>query len=196
METLIEFLPLLAFYVAYKLGGIYVGVAVLMGAMAVLLAWRKLTGRKISAMLWGSTALAFIFGSATLVLHDVHFIQWKPTIFYWLLAVVFLGSHFIGAQPLAQRFLEPALGKDLQVVGRDWRIVNLSWVIFWLLLGGVNLYVVRNFSEAAWVNFKAFGTTATMFVFMIAQVFWLNRRATAAVPIAPPQSDPADSGPA
>jgi intracellular septation protein len=191
METLIEFAPLLAFLVAYKLGGIYVGVAVLMAAMAALLLWRKLTGRPISAMLWGSTALAFIFGTATLVLHDARFIQMKPTIFYWLLALVFMGSHFVGSQPLAQRFLEPAMGKDLQVASRDWRSVNLTWIAFWLLLGAANIYVVRNFSEAAWVNFKVIGTTATMFVFMIAQVFWLSRRAKPITPVASSSSDSA-----
>ena len=182
METLIELAPLLAFFVAYKLGGIYVGVGVLMAAMSATIAWRKLSGRPISAMLWGSTALALLFGGATLVLHDVRFIQLKPTIFYWLLAVAFLVSRFIGAQTLAQRFLQPALDADGAVDVRDWQRVNLSWVVFWLLLGAANLYVVRNYSEATWVNFKVIGTTAMMFVFMISQALWLSRRAARATP--------------
>ena len=133
-------------------------------------------------MLWGSAALALLFGSATLILHDVRFIQWKPTIFYWLLAAAFLVSRFVGAQTLAQRFLEPALGQETVIATRDWRWANLSWVTFWLLMGGANLYVVRNFSEATWVNFKVIGTTVLMFIFMLAQVLWLSHRAKSQTP--------------
>lgn len=182
METLIEFAPLLAFLLAYRLGGIYVGVSVLMAAMVLLLALRKLTARPISGMLWASTALALLFGSATLLLHDARFIQWKPTIFYGLLAAAFLVSHFVGAQTLAQRFLQPALASEGTVADKDWRRANLSWIVFWLLMAAANLYVVRNFSEAAWVNFKVIGTTGLMFVFMLAQVLWLSRRARSEAP--------------
>lgn len=180
METLIEFLPLAAFFVAYKLANIYVAVGVLMAAMAALLLWRRLTARTISGLLWGSTALAFLFGGATLVLHDVRFIQWKPTIFYWLVAAAFLGSQFVGREPFAQRFLAPAMGTVAKISPRDWRIANLCWVVFWTLLGAANLYVVRHFSEATWVSFKVIGTTVAMLLFIVAQGLWLSHRARGA----------------
>lgn len=176
METLIELAPLLAFFIAYKFAGIYVGVAVLMAAMVALLIFRTITTRPITGMLWASTALALLFGGATLILHDARFIQWKPTIFYWLLAVAFLISRFVGPRTLAQRLLEPALGSAAALPQRDWHRANVQWIVFWALMGGLNLYVVRNFSEGAWVNFKVVGTTIMLFVFMLLQVFWLARR--------------------
>ena len=194
METLIEFLPLVAFFATYRLSNIYIAVAVLMCAMAALLAWRKLTGRPISGMLWGSTALAFLFGGATLALHDVRFIQWKPTIFYWLVGTAFLISHFVGKEPLAQRFLAPALGTDGHLPARDWRVVNVSWVAFWGLLGAANLYVVKHFSESDWVSFKVIGTTAAMVVFMVAQGLWISRRARLAAPSPAASGAPPDAG--
>ncbi len=177
METLIEFLPLVAFFIAYKLATIYVAVGVLMISMTALIVWRRLTKRAISGMLWASTGLALVFGTATLLLHDIRFIQWKLTIYDWLVAVAFLISQFVGRQPLAQRFLAPAFGDELEVARRDWQKSNLAWVLFWALMGGLNIYVFKNFSESSWVNFKVIGTTVLLLVFMAAQVFWLHRRA-------------------
>ena len=43
----------------------------------------------------------------------------------WLLGAAFLGSVFIGAQPLAQRMLQPVIG-DVQVDRRSWLKVNAT----------------------------------------------------------------------
>jgi intracellular septation protein A len=34
--------------------------------------------------------------------------------------------------------------------------------------------VARNFAESFWVNFKVFGITVAMLVFMMPQVLWLS----------------------
>jgi hypothetical protein len=112
MNALLEFSPLLAFIVAYYLRDIYVATATLMVAMGLLLLADWLLTRRIPRMHLISTALVLVFGSATLILRSPVFIQWKPTIFMWLLAVAFLVSGFIGKQTLAQRLLQPALGTD------------------------------------------------------------------------------------
>lgn len=56
-----------------------------------------------------------------------------------------------------------------------WSQLNLAWSIFFLVMGALNLYVAFQFSEDTWVNFKLFGTTALLIVFVIAQGFWLSR---------------------
>jgi len=56
-----------------------------------------------------------------------------------------------------------------------WSQLNLAWSIFFLLMGALNLYVAFQFSEDTWVNFKLFGTTALLIVFVIAQGFWLSK---------------------
>ena len=176
MQSLLELFPLVAFFVAYSLGGIYVATAVLMGSMALLLIVDYARTRSIPTMHAISTVLVFLFGAATLILHNQRFIQWKPTVFFWLLSVALLGSMWIGKQPLVQRLLGVALEGQAQVPDSTWRRVNLLWVVFYALLGAVNLYVAFNTPTDLWVKFKAFGLTAATIVFTGAQVAWLLRK--------------------
>jgi intracellular septation protein len=59
---------------------------------------------------------------------------------------------------------------------RQWRRINALWVVFYALLGGLNLLVAFHASERTWVNFKLFGLTSATVLFMAAQVAWLARR--------------------
>jgi intracellular septation protein len=176
MQTLLELAPLLAFLVAYYVDGLYTATAVLMVAMALLLAVDWLRDRKIAPMHALSAALVFAFGAATLALHDQRFIQWKPTVFFWLLAAAFLASQWIGRRPLVRRLMELALSPRLEVPEPLWRRLNLLWVAFYAALGGANLLVAFNASERTWVNFKVFGLTIVTLAFVFAQVLWLSRR--------------------
>ncbi len=176
MQSLLELAPLVAFFAAYYLGGIYVATAVLMGAMGLLLVVDYVRGRKIPPMHGVSAVLVFLFGAATLILHNQRFIQWKPTVFFWLLSVALLGSMWIGKQPLVQRLLGKALEGQAEVSDGTWRRLNLLWVVFYALLGGANLLVAFNTSEATWVKFKVIGLTAVTLIFTAAQVAWLLRR--------------------
>jgi intracellular septation protein len=176
MQLLLEFAPLLAFFVAYKLGGIYVATITLMVTMVLSLSLSWIRARRMPAMLATSTVLVLLFGAATLILHNARFIQWKPSIFLWLMALAFLGSFFIGKQPLAQRLLQPVLG-EVEIKRRDWLIVNAAWVLFGLAAGITNLFFAYHTSEATWASVKVFGLFGAMFVFMFAQVLWLNSRA-------------------
>lgn len=177
MQALVELLPLFAFIGAYYVAGIYAATSALMVAMAVLLAVDWLRTRRIPPMHGISAALVFVFGAATLLLHDERFIQWKPTVFFWAVGLAFLGSHWIGAKPLAQRLMGAAMGEQFARVERaDWLRLNLAWVAFYLVMGAANLVVAFNASERAWVNFKVFGITAATLAFVIAQSLWLARR--------------------
>ena len=115
MQALTEFAPLLAFVVAYYLRGLYVATAVLMAAMLLLLAVDWLRNRRIPKMHALSTVLVLIFGAATLLLHNKLFIQWKPTVFFWLASLAFLGSFWIGERTLTERLLGAAFGDKLRV---------------------------------------------------------------------------------
>ncbi|MGC4027776.1 MAG: inner membrane-spanning protein YciB [Steroidobacteraceae bacterium] len=175
MPALLEYLPLVAFGIAYWLGGLYVATATIMIAMTLTLAvgW-KLKGKlpKVSAI---STALVLVFGAATLILRNAHFIQWKPSVFLWLLGAAFLASAFIGDQPLAQRLLQPALGHAGHT-RRQWLVANTACAVFLAVAGAANLAFAYHYSEAAWVRFKLFGLPAAMFVFLMLQLWWLHSR--------------------
>lgn len=177
MQSLLEFAPLVAFIVAYYKGGIYTATSVLMVAMALLLVVDFVRLRRIPPLHGLSAVLVFAFGAATLLLHDQRFIQWKPTVFFWLVSVAFLLSFWIGKQPLVQRFLNAALGSVQSVPEAVWRRLNWLWVVFYALLGALNLVVAFNASEKTWVNFKVFGLTIVTAVFIALQVLWLMKRA-------------------
>lgn len=174
MQQLIDFLPLIAFFVSYLFGGIYVATGVLIVACALQIGWHWSRTRTVKTLHWVTAALVLVFGSATLVLHDSRFIQLKPTVLMWLLGVSFLTSQFWGAKPLTQRLLEGVLAEHAPNRSQStWNRLNLLWVLFFALAGAANLYVAWQFSEQTWVYFKVFGLSALLIVFMLPQIFWL-----------------------
>ncbi|HUL47713.1 MAG TPA: inner membrane-spanning protein YciB [Steroidobacteraceae bacterium] len=183
MQALTEFAPLVAFFVAYLLGGLYVATAVLMAAMLALVAWDWLRLKRIPPMHSLSTVLVLIFGGATLALHNPLFIQWKPTVFFWLVSLAFLGSAWIGERTLAERLLgstlAEAFGERLRLSATLWRRLNLLWVVFYLLLGALNVVVLERLSERAWAALKLVDVVL-MLIFVAAQVMWLAARASPA----------------
>jgi intracellular septation protein len=185
MQALTEFAPLVAFVAAYYLRGLYPATAVLMTAMLALLAVDWLRLRRIPPMHALSAVLVLIFGAATLALHDRVFIQWKPTVFFWLASLAFLGSFWIGERTLVERLLGGALadafGARLRIGAALWRRLNLAWVLFYALLGALNVVVLRNLSERAWVALKLLDFVV-MLLFVLAQVLWLAARAGSPAP--------------
>ncbi len=183
MQAVTEFAPLVAFFVAYLLGGLYVATAVLMAAMAALLALDWLRLKRIPPMHSLSAVLVLIFGGATLALHNPLFIQWKPTVFFWLVSLAFLGSVWIGGRTLAERLLgatlAEAFGERLRVSAALWRRLNLLWVGFYALLGALNVVVLEYLSERAWAALKLVDVVL-MLMFVAAQVMWLAARAAPA----------------
>jgi intracellular septation protein len=181
MQSFLELFPLLAFLAAYYFDGLYTATAVLMGAMLVLLVVDYVRAKRIPPMHLLSAVLVFVFGTATLLLQDDRFIKWKPTAFFWLASLAFLGSFWIGKRTLVERLLGAALGEDQAHVPQTlWRRLNALWVVFYAALGAANLAVAFNASNDTWVNFKVFGLTAVTFAFIIAQFVWLSRRARVA----------------
>jgi intracellular septation protein len=112
---------------------------------------RALDGRWEKRSLWTLVAVV-VFGGATLVLRDQTFIQWKPTIFNWGLALVFAGFQLFGERNL----LERTLGQQLSLPATVWRQVNLLWIGNFTVVGALNLYVAYRFSESFWVSYKLY----------------------------------------
>ena len=65
--------------------------------------------------------LVRVFGAATLILHDVRFLQWKASVFYWLIGVVFGGSVWIGKKTLLERMIGAALPEASRCRRASWR---------------------------------------------------------------------------
>jgi intracellular septation protein len=182
MNQLLEWLPLIVFFVGFKLLGIYWATAALMIACVLQMAVHRLRTGKFKTMHVITVAVVVVLGSATLLLHDRRFIQWKPTVLLALAAAAFLGSMFIGKQPLARRMLEAVFKEPLLISSRAWLLINSLWVGWFALLAAANIYVARNFAESVWVNFKVFGISIAMLIFMMPQVLWLSSKTKPAQP--------------
>jgi intracellular septation protein len=174
MQLLFDFLPVVLFFIAYKVAGIYVATGVLIVGVLAQTAISWLRHRKVSPMLLTSAILVLLFGGLTLLVHDATFIKWKPTIVNWLFAAAFLASHFIKGPTLVQRLM----GEQLQLEPASlWARLNLMWIVFFVVCGALNLYVAFNFSESTWVNFKLFGLLGLTLAFALLQGVWLARKA-------------------
>jgi intracellular septation protein len=171
MKFLFDLFPIILFFVAFKLWGIYTATAVAIVATLVQIAWVAFRHRKVDPMLWLSLGIVVVFGGATLVLHDETFIKWKPTVLYWAFALALLGAQ-IG---FGKNLIEAMMGKQITLPHRIWTQLNLIWAIFFVLLGLVNLFVAFHFSTDAWVDFKLFGATGILVVFIVGQSLWLSR---------------------
>ena len=171
MKLLFDFLPILLFFIAYKLGGIYTATAVAIAASFLQVGASWLKHRRVENMHLITLALLVVFGGLTLFLQDETFIKWKPSVINWLFGLVFLGSQFIGAKPLVQRMMSGSISLPDPVWGR----LNLAWSLFFIALGFANLYVMANFDTDTWVDFKLFGMTGLTLLFMLAQGLFLAR---------------------
>jgi len=190
MQAVVELAPLVAFFVSYSLRGLYAATAVLMIAMLALLAFDWLRQRRIPPLHALSALLVLVLGGATLLLHNRLFIQWKPTVLFWVVSAAFVASFWVGERTLTQRFLEPALAGRVPVSAPQWRRMNLWSAVFYALLGALNLAVAYGASERSWVYFKLFGLAVLTFAFVMLQVLWLSRAAAApAVPASTAASD-------
>ena len=174
MHVLFEFLPLVLFLGVYMYKGIYAAIATLMIAMPVGFLIKYIRTKRVDRMYLWSTAFLLIFGGAALYFRNAQFIYWKPTAFYWAVSIAFLLSLWIGEKPLVRRFLEMTGELPTEKISaKEWRALNLVWVVFFAAMGAANIYVAYNFSEQFWVNFKVFGLLALTFAFMLGQGVWL-----------------------
>ena len=183
MKQFLEFLPLVLFFGAYQMNGetisvgewlyafdgIYSATAVLMfSSVAVLLVAFVLERRLDKRLMWMTVAI-LVFGAATLIFRDQRFIQWKPTVFNWVLALVFLASQFVGDKNLLQRFL----GQQLVLPRAVWGRLNLLYVAHFSVVGALNLFVAYRYEEAFWVSYKLYSSLGFTIALMALTVLLL-----------------------
>ena len=170
MPFLTEYIPIIIFIIAYFNGGMFFATKALMVAMPIGFLMQWIVTKKINKIYLGSTLLVIVLGAATIFFKNPTFLYWKPTVLNWLIALVFLGSQFIGEEPIIKRMLKQAavLKKN------QWNKLNLMWVLFFLFSGTINIYVAYNYPEEFWVKFKLFGLLGITLIFIIIQSIWLN----------------------
>ncbi len=171
MKFLVDFLPIIVFFVVYKFYGIYAATASAIAISFLQVGYTWLRTRKFEKMQVATLLIITVLGGATLLLHNEMFIKWKPTAINWVFALVFLISHFVGRKNLTQAVLD----KNVKLPQSVWARLNLSWVAFFVIVGAVNIYVVYHYSTNTWVNFKLFGVLGLTVIFVIIQAIYLAK---------------------
>ncbi|WP_313739450.1 septation protein A [Pseudomonas sp.] len=184
MKQFIDFIPLLLFFIVYKLdprivdiaghdfelGGIYSATKILIASSILVYGALFVRQRKLEKGQWLTLLACLLFGGLTLAFHSVTFLKWKAPVVNWLFALAFAGSHFIGDRVLIKRIM----GHALNLPDAVWVRLNLAWVAFFLFCGAANLYVAFTF-EDFWVDFKVFGSLGMTLIFLVAQGVYLSR---------------------
>ena len=172
MKLLLDFLPVIIFFIVYKsTDDIILATAVLIPATLLQMLYTWIKTRKVEMIQLVTLGMVIVLGGATVIFQDKTFIQWKPTVVTWLFAVAFLGSQYIGDKTIIQRLMQSAI----QLPQYAWRQLNYAWVIFYIVLGALNLFVAFTMDEETWVNFKLFGMMGLTFLFILLQGFYISK---------------------
>lgn len=125
MKQLIDFIPLIVFFVLFKLYDIYVATGALIVASALQIVITYFWYKKVEKMQVITFILVAVFGGMTIFLHDDNFIKWKVTIVYLVFAIGLTASHLMGKSAI-----KGMLGKELHLPDDVWSKINWAWVFF------------------------------------------------------------------
>ena len=173
MKFLFDLFPVILFFIAFKVGDIFIATGVTIAATFAQIGWLLLRKKKIDVMLWVSLGIVVVAGGLTLLLHDETFIKWKPTVLYWAFAIGLGGSSLLFGKNLIRSVLEG----QVKLPDPVWENLNLAWIGFFIFMGCANLAVAFafNLSTDTWVNFKLFGGMGLMLLFALAQGLVLSK---------------------
>ena len=162
-KFLFDLFPIILFFIAFKVYDIFIATGVAIVATLLQIIYVYLKDKKVEKVLLFNGVMITFLGGLTILLQDKMFIMWKPSVLYWCFALILLFSNLFFKKNLVQM----ALGKQVELKNKFWNVINWYTSIFFVLLGFINLYVAYNFSEDTWVNFKLFGITGLLFIYMI-----------------------------
>lgn len=175
MHFLVDFIPILVFFIAYKWYGIYMATSIAIALSLLQVLWKRIRlGRFEPVSLCTFLAIA-VLGGATLFFQNSLFLKWKPTVVYWAMGLAFLITPWIHHETLVQKMFR----QTVQLLPTHWTTLNRAWVIFFLLMGAINLYVAYNYNTDTWVNFKLFGTLGMTLLFLVGQGLLMAKYGTA-----------------
>ena len=184
MKQFIDFIPLLLFFIVFKLdprtvefagqsielGGIFSATGVLIASSVVVYGTLFAVQKRLEKGQWLTLAACLLFGGMTLAFHSETFLKWKAPVVNWLFALAFAGSHWFGDKLLIQRMMGHAISLPAPV----WRNLNLAWIAFFLIAGSANLFVAFTF-QSIWVDFKVFGSLGMTLLCLVGQGIYLSR---------------------
>jgi intracellular septation protein len=176
---LLDFIPVLLFFAAFKIYGIYVATIVGIVATALQVVFTRILRKRFDKQQLVTLVVFVLFGGMTLYFHNPIFVKWKPSVVFWVFGVVFIASQFVGQKPVIERMLESMMDGQAESVPRQvWLRLNLAWGLFFLAMGALNIYIAYTYSTDIWVNFKVYGIMGLFILFSVGQAFCLTRYMT------------------
>lgn len=169
MKFLFDYFPIICFFIAYKIAGIYTATAIAIAACVLQNVFYWLRHKRFEKMHLIVLVSVAVLGGLTLIFHRSIFIKWKVSIVYWIFACVLLFGQFI----LKKNFLARMLEKQVTLPVKIWDKLSIAWSVFFIFLGLLNTYVIYHYSTDAWVNFKVFGTLGLTLIFVVAQAVYM-----------------------
>jgi len=171
MKFLTDLLPVLVFFVAFKLGGIFVATAAAMAVAVLQAGWIWLRRGRLEPMQLAVVGLIVALGALTLIFNDPAFFFWKPTLVNWAFALVLLGGELFGHKGVLERLL----ASQLTLPRPAWKRLTYSWIAFFVGMGALNLFVAYRFDLDTWVNFKLYGVLGLTLLFALLQGVYFSR---------------------
>ncbi|CAG9420403.1 septation protein A [Providencia sp. JGM181] len=176
MKQLIDFIPLVIFFLFYKQYDIYVASQSLLITTPISLLVTYFIYKKVERVAKITCAIVMVFAGLTVLFHSADFIKWKVTIIYALFGIALFASQWFTEKPLIQRML--GSNQEIKLADSYWLKLNTAWGIFFIACAVINIYVAYWMAESVWVNFKVFGLTAGTLIFTILSVVYIFKHMT------------------
>lgn len=196
MKALLDYIPLIIFFVLYKTADpkdpnhpllTLIGTQgvennhILAATAGLLLATLVIyTGLfiyqkfRLEKMQWFVVIMTVVFGGITLILSDDYFIRMKAIIINLGFGTAFLLSplFFKNKEPLIQKMF----GQFLELSKNDWQKLNFAWAGLFALMATLHAFFAFVFMGGKyWGEFTAFGDMIVMFSFIFAMFVVLRK---------------------
>ncbi len=169
---LLDFGPLLAFFIAFKVAnGPFIATGIFMVAIVIAVIVSLLRLGRVSPMLWISAILVVGAGAITLWLRDPRYIQMKPTIIYAGFSIL-LFAGLLAGKPLLKHVFHLAFEG---LSDKGWMKLSLNWALFFGAMAILNEVLRHWLSFDAWLSVKVWGITILSLLFAFANIPMLMR---------------------
>ena len=183
LVKIIEFLPVIIFFVSYKMtSNLILATTLIVGSCVVATIAEAIITKKISRMQVFLVFAVLIFGVPTILLKDPSIIKWKVTVVNMILAsAIFFFQFILKKNPFAL-----LLGKELPLPDKAFATLSVYWMVFFFFSGMLNIVIAfylpdlfgitKEYAEELWVDYKTFGNSIINVIFALFTGFVLIKK--------------------
>ena len=180
---IIEFLPVIIFFVSYKMtSNLILATTLIVGSCVVATIAEAIITKKLSRMQVFLVFAVLIFGVPTILLKDPSIIKWKVTVVNMILATAIFFFQFI----LKKNPFALLLGKELPLPDKAFATLSVYWMVFFFFSGMLNIVIAfylpdlfgitKEYAEELWVDYKTFGNSIINVIFALFTGFVLIKK--------------------